>query len=121
MDDLKLMEEKDSAPDSDEMISEMWADFDGSVERMRLINRDIAPGHNNLDDEYDQVTFLVGGYEKDYSGIANDARSRQTCIEFEHWIEEVVGKKRIQEKKFKMYKGQVKKWQILDDDVHDRD
>ena len=53
MDDLKLMEEKDSAPDSDEMISEMWADFDGAVERMRLINRDIAPGHNNLDDEYD--------------------------------------------------------------------
>lgn len=53
MDDLKLMEEKDSAPDSDEMISEMWADFDNSVERMRLINRDIAPGHNNLDDEYD--------------------------------------------------------------------
>ena len=36
-------------------------------------------------------------------------------------IEEVIGGKRIHEKKFKMYKGQVKKWQILDDDVHDRD
>lgn len=36
-------------------------------------------------------------------------------------IEEVIGGKRIHEKKFKMYKGQVKKWQILDDAVHDRD
>jgi len=36
-------------------------------------------------------------------------------------IEEVIGEKRIREKKFKMYKGHVKKWQILDDEVHDRD
>lgn len=46
---------------------------------------------------------------------------KNTCIEFEYWIEEVIGERRIREEKFKMYKGQVKKWQVLDDNVHDRD
>ena len=104
-DDFKLMEEKDAAPDSDEMIAEMWAEFEGTAERTRLMARDFAPGHWDLDDEYDQHTFLVGGYEKDYSGISNDWKMRQVCAEFEYWIEEVLGEKRIREKKFKMYKG----------------
>lgn len=64
---------------------------------------------------------MAGGYERDYSGIANDPRLKNTCIEFEYWIEEVIGERRIREEKFKMYKGQVKKWQVLDDGVHDRD
>ena len=42
-------------------------------------------------------------------------------MELEYWIEEVIGEKRIREKKFPMYKGQVKKWQVLDDDAFDRD
>ena len=67
------------------------------------------------------MTFLVGGYEKDYSGIGNDPRMKNTCIEMEYWIENVIGEKQIREEKFKMYKGQVKKWQVLDDQVHDRD
>ena len=56
------------------------------------------------------MTFLCGGYEKDYSGISNDWRSRKTMEGFEYWIEDVFGKTRIEEKKMKMYKGQVKKW-----------
>ena len=62
------------------------------------------------DEEYDQVTFLVGGYEKDYSGIANDWRLRKTLEECEYLIEDVLGKERIEKKTFKMYKGNVKKW-----------
>ena len=120
-DDLKLAEERDAAPDSEEMIAEMWAKFEGTGEKTRIMSRDYATGHWDLDEEYDQQTFLVGGYEKDYSGISNDWRMRQICTEFEYWIEEVLGEKRIREKKFKMYKGQVKKWQILDDETHDRD
>jgi len=42
-------------------------------------------------------------------------------LEFEYWIENVIGEKRIREQKVKMYKGQVKKWQILDDNEHDRE
>ena len=67
------------------------------------------------------MTFLVGGYEKDYSGIGNDWRSRATLEGCEYLIEEVFGKDRIQNKRFGMYKGNVKKWQVLDDDAHDRD
>ena len=105
MSDLKLMEEKDGAPDSEEMVSEMWAEFEGAEERMRLLSRDYAPGHWDLDEEYNHVNLLVGGYEKDYSGLSNDARSRQTMIHLEYWIEEVIGEKRIREQKVKMYKG----------------
>ena len=120
-DDLKLMEDREIAQDSEEMIQEMWAEFEGAAERARLTHRDFAPGHWDLDEEYNQVNFLVGGYEKDYSGIGNDWRMRQICAEFEYWIEDVLGKERITQKKFKMIKGNVKKWQILDDDAFDRD
>lgn len=88
---------------------------------MRITTRDINNSIWDLDEEYDQVTFLVGGYEKDYSGISNDWRMRQTLVEFEYWIEKIAGAKRIEEQKFKMYKGTVKKWQVLDDETNDRE
>jgi hypothetical protein len=41
MDGLELMETKvDSAPDSQEMVEEMWAEFDGAAEKMRISHRD---------------------------------------------------------------------------------
>ena len=112
MDHLKLSEEKvDSAQDSPEMIEEMWAEFEGNAEMMRDTRNNFAQGHWDLDEEYNQVTFLVGGYEKDYSGIGNDWRMRKTLEECEYLIEDVLGKDRIENKRFKMYKGNVKKWQ----------
>ena len=63
----------------------------------------------------------MGGYDRDYSGMANDWQSRATVVELEGLIEDVIAKDRLEEKKFKMYKGQVKKWQILDDATFDRD
>jgi len=96
LDHLKLMEEKVGMDNDDpEMIEEMWAEFDGAAEEARLTSRDFAMGNWDLDEEYNQVTFLVGGYEKDYTGLANDWRSRRTCEEFERLIEDVYGKKRI--------------------------
>lgn len=83
--------------------------------------RDYTHAHWDLDEEYDQVTFMVGGYDRDYSGISNDWKSRQLLCEYEYWIEQVIGAKRIREQRIPMYKGTVKKWQILDDDAHDRD
>ena len=122
MDHIRLIEEKvDSAPDSPEMIEEMWAEFEGNAEMMRDTSNNFAQGHWDLDEEYNQVTFLVGGYEKDYSGIGNDWRMRKTLEECEYLIEDVLGKDRIENKRFKMIKGNVKKWQILDDEAHDRE
>ena len=58
-----------------------------------------------MDDDYNQVNHIIGGYEKDYSGMANDWRSRKTVEELEYMIENIIGEKRIKEQKFKMYKG----------------
>jgi hypothetical protein len=77
---------------------------------MKDTHNNFAQGHWDLDEEYEQVTFLVGGYERDYSGIANDWRSRKTLEELEYIIEEVLGKDRIEKKQVKMIKGNVKKW-----------
>lgn len=46
------MEEKDSAPDSEEMVQELWQEFEGAAERQRIMSRDFAPGHGDLDEEY---------------------------------------------------------------------
>ena len=52
MDDLKLMDERELADDSEEMVKEMWAEFEGKAEEMRLLSRDYAPAHWDLDEEY---------------------------------------------------------------------
>ena len=46
---------------------------------------------------------------------------KEMFVELEWWIEEVVGKARIENKQVAAYKGTAKKWQILDDAVFDRD
>ena len=46
---------------------------------------------------------------------------KEIFVDLEFWIEEVIGKERIQTKQMKMYKGTVKKWQVLDDDTFDRE
>lgn len=49
-----MMEEKDCAPDADEMVAEMWEEFEGASERARIMSRDFAPAHWDLDEEYNQ-------------------------------------------------------------------
>ena len=41
--------------------------------------------------------------------------------EMEFWIEDVIGGEQIRTKQKKFYKGTPKKWQVLDDNAHDRD
>ena len=54
-------------------------------------------------------------------GVEGDARFRQIVVDLEMWVEDVIGKQQIVDKKVHMYKGTVKKWQVLDDAEHDRD
>ena len=42
-------------------------------------------------------------------------------VDLEQFIEEVIGKDRIQTKQLDMYKGTVKKWQVLDDAAFSRE
>ena len=53
--------------------------------------------------------------------MENSPRMKEMFVEMEYWIEEVIGKKRITEKKVNTYKGTPKKWQILDDECFDRE
>ena len=53
--------------------------------------------------------------------MLNDPRTREIFVELEYWIEDVIGAKQIREKKKEFYKGQPKKWQVLDDKAFDRD
>lgn len=46
---------------------------------------------------------------------------REIFVDLEYWIEEIIGKERIVTKKMDMYKGTVKKWQVLDDKTIDRE
>ena len=59
--------------------------------------------------------------DRDVVGVEGDARFRQVVVDLEMWVEDVIGKKQITEKKVNMYKGTVKKWQVLDDLEHDRE
>ena len=69
------------------------------------------------DHEYNVVNHLY--YDRDYTGLESDARSKTCMVELEYLIEEKIGAKRIADGKMKMYKGTVKKWQVLDDNEHD--
>lgn len=42
-------------------------------------------------------------------------------LELEYYITDVLGKERIETKQMDMYKGTVKKWQVLDDEQFSRD
>jgi hypothetical protein len=46
---------------------------------------------------------------------------REIFVELEYLIENHIGYNRIQFKEMDMYKGTVKKWQVLDDSAFDRD
>ena len=59
--------------------------------------------------------------ERNATGWDNDPIYKEIFVELEYLIEEVIGKKRIEEKKMSMLKGTPKKWQILDDKAFDRE
>lgn len=86
------------------------------------------PDHETYDDNMDlgyqdtvyRPQFMLF-YERGATGIENDKRIQHMLLEIEYQIEEVVGKEAIETKKMDMYKGTVKKWQVLDDHGFARD
>ena len=77
------------------------------------MTHDYAPAHFNLDDDYQQHFFLFR--ERGATGFESDSIMREIFVDLEYLIEEVIGAERIREKKMDLYKGTVKKWQVLDD------
>ena len=58
-------------------------------------------------------------YDREYTGLESDYQSRTIMVETEYLIEERFGKQQIDAGKVEMYKGTVKKWQVLDDSEHE--
>ena len=107
------------APDSEEAVKALWDSFERGPENLKHIIENVSPYLGDLDNDYHPV--YVDYNPRGFSGFENDARSKQIFVELEYWIENIIGAKQIKEKKIQMYKGTVKKWQILDDSTIDRD
>ena len=116
-DDLKLNREAD-APEfgSEEANAQLWELFDAQAKRMDELCQETAGYQGALDEEYNRKELLH--YEREYSGLDADAHSRNVAVELEKMIEEF-GAENIETGKVNMYKGTVKKWQVLDDEEHD--
>lgn len=60
-------------------------------------------------------------YKRGAAGHVNEARIRNMYLELRYMVEEIYGKERIETKQMDMYRGTVKKWQVLDDQAFERD
>jgi pterin-4a-carbinolamine dehydratase len=69
----------------------------------------------DLDSEYNPVQF--NWRERGATGIESDPRMKQIFFDLEFWIEDVVGAKQIHDGEVQFYKGEVKKWQVINDDA----
>lgn len=101
--------------DSDELKAELWKSFENGPKILHDLHVNHSPYFGDFAHEYNplQIQFR----DRDASGWGNEARMKQMFVDLEYWIEEVIGEQQIREKKVDFYKGTIKKWQILDDEM----
>lgn len=102
----------------EERRNELWQYFESTPQIMAKISDEDAPYSFDLEAEYNPREFV---FRPRGMGFENDALFREIFVELEYIIENYIGYDRIQTKKMDMYKGTVKKWQVLDDKAFDRD
>ena len=117
-DGVKLLNEQDSMS-ADERRAELWESFESLPKIGQAMAHSYAPYHFNLEDEYTPNHF--NWRERGATGFEHDSVMREIFVDLEQFIEEVIGKDRIQTKQLDMYKGTVKKWQVLDDAAFSRE
>lgn len=103
----------------EEKKQELWHYFESIPKLMEDHRHNYSPYDWDLDQEYFPKQYQFR--ERGFSGFENDPIMREIIVEFEYLIENVIGAKRIADKKMDVLKGTPKKWQILDDDAFDRD
>jgi hypothetical protein len=106
-------------PTGDEMRGALWGVFESQQKDMEEMRHDFAPGQHDYDDDYNAVH--ITWQNRGVTGFENSPRMKEMFVELEYWIEEVIGKAQTVQGKVDAYKGQPKKWQILDDDCFDRE
>ncbi len=103
----------------EEQRAELWGTFEQMPKTMDKITADVAPWNHPIGDDYEQSQFVFR--ERGATGFESDPRLKEIFVSLEYMIEEVIGKQKIDSKKMDMYKGTVKKWQVLDDKGFDRE
>ena len=116
-DDLKLSIGEGMSLNSQEMFDQIWEANEQRAADVFYDMNNFAPGQHDIDHDYNHVQQLQ--MDRDYTGMESDARMRMIQNEFELIATEQIGKKQIEDGQIKMYKGTLKKWQVLDDDAHD--
>jgi len=104
----------------EEKRDELWECFEAAPEHFRqdLIND--TPWHYGNEDDYHQAQMLW--YERGATGFQNEKIMQTIFVELENIITDFIGAKQIKTKQKEMYKGTIKKWQVLDDEgPHDRE
>ena len=120
IDDLKIAKEADApAFGSEEANAELWAAFEELPKRQEELIQETSGYQGDLGARYNQKELQH--YEREWSGLDADPISRNVMVELEYMIEKEFGAKHIKEGKVNMYKGTVKKWQVLDDAEHEPD
>jgi hypothetical protein len=100
-----------------EMVKEAVASISETV---REKNEWANPAMSKYIDDCYEPEYLMF-YKRGAAGHVNEARIRNMYAEITFMIEEIYGKERIETKEMDMYRGTVKKWQVLDDEGFSRD
>lgn len=121
MPDVSDLEICSDHPDlnSEEMTKQLWEEFEDIPNVLATLKRDYSPYINDYSHDYNQVN--AQWRDRGASGFLNEAKTREFFVELEFWIEGIIGEQQIRTKKVQFYKGTPKKWQVLDDNAHDRD
>jgi len=92
----------------EEQRETLMASFESMPKLIYADSTDYAPWQNDLDQDYFPRQALWR--ERNATGWDNEPIYKEIFVELEYLIEEVIGQKRIAEKKMDMLKGTPKKW-----------
>lgn len=118
-DDLEIFEPAGGSLYSQEMKDAIWGAMEARQAEHEFNIDNVHPANNDFDHDYNPVQVVQ--LEGDWTGMESDTRMRMLQNEFERLIEDEIGKPQIDAGEKQMYKGTLKKWQVLDDDAHDYD
>jgi hypothetical protein len=110
----------DQYTDREEVAASLRQVYEAApLHRMVLFENSDRWGSPFTEDEYNPQFLLF--YERGAMGTSDDPKIKHMFLELEFYLEEVLGKERIDSKQMDMYKGTVKKWQVLDHDAFSPD
>lgn len=88
-------------------------------ERRELHEHALSHNLNEVEDYYNPQ--YLWWYERGATGTGDDPVIQHSYLSIEDLLEGVLGRERIETQQMDMYKGTVKKWQVLDDDQFTKD